>query len=253
MLIFSFSRQTLRRCVALLFSLAVVICAFWGTPSLRPVSVTGLKPVYAVERSDKTIALSFDASWGAEHTEELLAILAENDVKTTFFLVNLWIEKYPDLVEAIAAGGHEIGLHSATHPHFTELSAAEMSRELRDNQEALKKVTGKGASIFRPPYGDYNDDVITAVNGEGLTAIQWSVDSLDWQGLSADEIYHRVVDHVAPGAIVLLHNDGDHTAEALKMIVPALKKEGYTIVPVGELLLTGDCYVDIDGVQRKQD
>lgn len=216
-------------------------------PKLSAVAVVGQKPIYSVERTDKTIAISFDASWGAEHTETILSILEEHEIKTTFFLVNLWIEEYPELVKAIDAAGHEIGLHSSTHPHFTELSKEDMIEELAANQQAIKKLTNKTPTIFRPPYGDYNDEVIRTVAEQGIIAVQWSVDSLDWKGLSAQEISDRILSGAAPGAIVLLHNDGEHTAEALKQFLPALKKEGYTIVPVGELICR-DGYTDNNGI-----
>lgn len=239
--------RALRRAALLAVCAALILGGCWLSPQIRAVAVTGQKPVYAVDRAEKVLSLSFDASWGAEHTEELLATLEEHNVKTTFFLVNLWIKEYPDLVKAIDAAGHEIGLHSATHPRFTELSEKEMEKELTENKTAVFQLTGKEPAIFRPPYGDYNDAVIATVSAMGLTAVQWSADSLDWKGLSAEEIANRVLKGAAPGAIVLLHNNGEHTAEALKIILPALLKDGYKIVPVGDLLYK-DGYTDENGI-----
>lgn len=248
---FPFRVLSVKGGAALLFCAAVIACGFFVSPSVQPAAVSGQKPVYSVEREDPTIALSFDASWGAEHTDEILATLDRYGVKTTFFLVDLWMDEYPDKVKAIDGGGHEIGLHSATHPHFTALSEEQMIEELNKNRETVKKLTGKEAALFRPPYGDYNDSVIRTVSSAGLTAVQWSVDSLDWKGLSAEEISGRILKGVSPGAIVLLHNNGDHTAEALKIFLPALLEEGYRIVPVGELLPGGDGYVDANGVMHQ--
>ncbi|MBQ1252063.1 MAG: polysaccharide deacetylase family protein [Firmicutes bacterium] len=236
MIILHIRFDTLRRMAVVLGCLGLVVFAMSLSPKILPAAVSGQKPVYAVEREDNTIALSFDASWGAEHTEELLNILEEHDVKTTFFLVDLWIEEYPDLVRTIDEKGHEIGLHSHTHPRFTELTTEQMEKELSANQEAIAALTDKRATLFRPPYGDYNDTVIATASAMGLTTVQWSVDSLDWQGLDADAITDRVMDGVAPGAIVLMHNNGEHTAEALKQLITKILKKGYTIVPVGELL-----------------
>lgn len=250
MKIFPFQASFLKHGAALLFCAAVIGVGFLYSPPTQMAAVTGQKPVYSVEREDKAIALSFDASWGAEHTDDILATLRQYNVKTTFFLVNLWMEEYPDKVKTIAADGHEIGLHSATHPHFTALSEEQMISELNENQKTVKELTGKEAAIFRPPYGDYNDNVINTVSAQGLIAVQWSVDSLDWKGLSAEEITGRITKGVSPGAIVLLHNNGDHTAEALKALLPTLLDEGYHIVPVGELLLKGDTFVDANGVMH---
>jgi polysaccharide deacetylase family sporulation protein PdaB len=255
MIVIRLTAKVIRRCCVIVGLIVILILCFTLVLALRQ-SVTrvvagGEKPIYAVERSDKVIALSFDASWGAAHTEDILAILDEYDVKTTFFLVNLWIEDYPELVAEIDRRGHEIGLHSATHPHFTALSPAEITGEIQANEEAVTEITGKTPTVFRFPYGDYNDTAVNTVHSLGLEAVQWSVDSLDWKELSASEISLRVLDSVNPGAIILMHNNGTHTAEALRTVIPSLLGEGYRIVPVSELLLTGDYYVDHNGIMHK--
>jgi len=212
-----------------------------------------LKPVYSVDTEEKKIALSFDACWGAERTRKILDILDQYKIKTTFFLVNIWLEDYPDKAKEIASRGHEIGLHSTTHPHFTKLSVEKMREELKNNYDMIKKVTGYEPRLFRPPFGDYNNNVIETAKEMGLITVQWSVDSLDWkEDLSAEQIAQRILSRVDKGAIVLMHNDGKHTPEVLKIIIPELGKEGYSIVPVSELLLKGDWYVDVNGVQRKK-
>ncbi|MGI9953368.1 polysaccharide deacetylase family protein [Moorellaceae bacterium AZ2] len=210
-----------------------------------------LLPIYSVATTEKKVALSFDATWGAEHTPKILEILRRHNVKTTFFLTNIWLHKYPDVAKKIAAEGHEIGLHSATHPHFTSLSEEQMEQELRDNHRMVEEITGYKPELFRPPFGDYNDTVIQVVQRLGYKAIQWDVDSLDWQEhLSADDIYNRVVKGIKPGSIVLFHNNGRYTADVLGPLLEKLRAEGYQVVPVSELLIKGDYYVDHAGVQR---
>lgn len=209
-----------------------------------------LRPIYSVTTEEKKIAISFDACWGAEYTDDILAKLKEYNIKTTFFLVNIWLKEYPEAAKAIAEAGHEIGLHSTTHPHFTKLSTAEMSKELKDNHEMIAEITGYQPKVFRPPFGDYNNQVVEVSNSLGYHVIQWDVDSLDWKGLSAREIYQQVTDKVKPGSIVLFHNNGKNTAEALTPIIQTLTEQGYEIVPISELLLPGEYYVDHQGAQR---
>lgn len=211
----------------------------------------GLKPIYSVETEEKTIAISFDATWGAEHTEDILDILDKYEINTTFFLVNIWIEDNPAIAKEIADRGHEIGLHSVSHPKFTTLTTEEMKTELNDNAAKILEVTGQKATLFRPPYGDYNDTVIQVCQQLDYIPIQWSVDSMDWKGLSSGEIIQRVLNQIDNGKIVLFHNNGENTAAALETILPKLKEEGYTIVPIGELILKDDYYVDYNGRQRR--
>ncbi|MDK2821797.1 MAG: peptidoglycan-N-acetylglucosamine deacetylase [Clostridia bacterium] len=212
-----------------------------------------LLPIYSVDTKEKKVALSFDATWGAKHTPKLLEILKKHKVKSTFFLTNIWLKEYPEVAKKIVQEGHEIGLHSATHPHFTSLSEKEMEQELKENSLLVEKTTGYKAKLFRPPFGDYNDQVIRVVKSMGLWPIQWDVDSLDWQDqMSQEDIYNRVTKNIKPGSIVLFHNNGQYTADVLSPLLDWLEQEGYEVVPIGELIIKGDYYVDHAGVQHSE-
>jgi peptidoglycan/xylan/chitin deacetylase (PgdA/CDA1 family) len=105
--------------------------------------------------------------------------------------------------------------------------------------------------VFRPPYGDYNDNLIETAQELGLYTIQWDVDSLDWKDLSATEIINRVTKRVKSGSIVLFHNQGLHTAEALPTIIKTLKQKGYEFTTIGDLIYQDDYYMSADGRQYK--
>lgn len=210
-------------------------------------------PIYSVERTDKTIAISFDCAWGVEHTDELLKIMDEYGVKSTFFAVQFWVEKYPEYVEKIVLKGHEMGTHSKTHPKMSTLSEEQMRDELTSSVAAIEKAT-KGlvertVELFRPPFGDYNDRLIDVAKDTGLFSVQWDVDSLDWKGLSGQEIALRVINGVKSGSIILCHNNGEHTAEALPMIFSTLINKGYRFVPIGELIYRENYAIRSDGRQ----
>ena len=164
-------------------------------------------------------------------------------------MVEFWTEKYPEYVKKISDAGHEIGTHSATHPHMSKLSAAAIKKELEESSAAIEKITGKKVELFRPPFGEYSDAVIETAESLGLYSIQWSVDSLDWKDLSAGEIKERVVSRVQNGSIVLFHNQGLHTAEALPEIIRELKARGYEFVPIGELIYRDNYHILPDGAQ----
>lgn len=217
----------------------------------RPVK---LHPIYGVDTQEKKVALSFDAAWGAEHTPEILRILEKHKVKTTFFLVGFWVDKYPEMVKRIAAEGHEIGNHSTTHPHFPQLSDEQIRQELRTTNEKIMSLTGKKAVLFRPPFGEYDNRVITVSEQEGLKVIKWSVDSLDWQEhLTKADIISRVTSQVTPGAIVLFHNNGQYTAQALEEILTGLQRQGYAIVPISQVIYQDNYYIDSNtGIQKKK-
>jgi polysaccharide deacetylase family sporulation protein PdaB len=206
-------------------------------------------PIYSVQRDDKVVAISFDAAWGDEDTADIIKALADYNVKTTFFVVGNWVDKYPHQVKALHEAGHEIMNHSDTHPHMTKLSLDEMRREINRCNDKIEAITGVRPNLFRPPYGDYNNAVIQAMHDMGMYTIQWDVDSLDWKDLTEEQIVARVVPKVTPGSIVLFHNGAKHTAKALPMILDGLQKAGYTIVKVSEIIYYDNYTIDHTGRQ----
>lgn len=207
-------------------------------------------PIYSVETEDKKIAISFDCAWGVDYTDRLLEIMEDKGVVCTFFCVEFWTEKYPEYVKKISDAGHDIGTHSATHPYMSKLDKQTVIKELTTSSEAIEKITGKEVKVFRPPYGDYNDNLISTARELGLYTIQWDVDSLDWKNLSAKEIYNRVVPKVQNGSIVLFHNNGLHTADALGDIIDALLKDGYEFVTIYDLIYKDNFVMDANGRQQ---
>lgn len=233
--------------------LALLTLCYCGPLTEQATEVLAVKrelPVYSVAREDDVISISFDASWGCEHTMQILDILDQYDVKATFFLVGLWVDKYPELVKEIAARGHEIGNHSATHPYMTKISAEKMRTELASMSDKTEALTGVRPSLFRPPYGDYNDLVVKTARAEGYEAVQWSVDSLDWKNRGTEDLIRRATKNVQRGDIILFHNDSDAIADALPAVLDAYKAQGLRCIPVGQLLLTGATTIDVQGKQH---
>lgn len=229
-----------------------VVLIFWtvNNPALVGASASSRQlPVYSVQRDEKVVALSFDAAWGNEDTQTLIDILNKYQINATFFVVGDWVDKYPESVKALADNGNEVMNHSSTHAHFSQLSSEEIVADITACNEKIAAVTGVTPTLFRCPYGEYDDHVISSISSMGMTAIQWDVDSLDWKGISAQEIQGRVLDKVQPGSIVLFHNAADNTPEALPGIIESLIADGYKIVPISKILLSGETMIDNTGRQ----
>lgn len=243
------------RSVALLLALAVALlpaCLFahytdaaavWWSSGARSL------PVYSVERQDNKIAISFDCAWGADYTRTILEHLAAANVRATFFCVQFWAETYPDVLKEISDAGHEVGTHSATHSYMSRLPEEEIRAELTGSCAAIEAATGKKVDLFRPPYGDYDDLLIDTCLDMGILPIQWDVDSLDWKDLSAQEIVSRIAEHTQSGSIILCHNNGLHTAEALPAVIDSLRAKGFEFVPIGELVYRENYTIDAAGRQ----
>ena len=206
-------------------------------------------PIYCVQREDKKISITFDCAWGTEYTDKILSALQANGATATFFMVQFWTEKYPEYVQKISQSGCEIGTHSATHSYMSKQNAEEIKKELTDSAAAITAVTGKPVDLFRAPYGDYNDLLVDTAKSLGYYTIQWDVDSLDWKDLNATDIAMRIINSVQDGSIILCHNNGLHTAEALPLILSTLQNRGYTFVTVGELIYRENYTINAAGKQ----
>ena len=210
-------------------------------------------PIYCVQRDQKMLSISFDAAWGNEDTQQLIDILGKYNVKATFFVVGSWVDKYPESVKALHDAGHEVMNHSNDHAHMSQLSKEEIIADVEACNDKIEAVTGGRPTLIRPPYGEYDNNVITAIRSIGMEPIQWDVDSLDWKDLPASEITQRVTSKVQPGSIVLFHNAALHTPEALPGILEKLLQEGYTFVPISQIILPGtygsDYTIDHTGKQ----
>ena len=132
---------------------------------------------------------------------------------------------------------------------MSKLSKSQMELELSTSKSLIESISGRKISLFRPPYGDYSDTLLNTAKEQGLYTIQWDVDSLDWKGISKEQIASRIVSKCRNGSIVLMHNDGKHTLEALPSIIDGLRAKGYTFKTVGELIYKDNYTIDHTGRQ----
>lgn len=210
-----------------------------------------LLPIYSVETPDKKIAITFDVAWENSNTEQLIEILKGNDAKATFFITGDWCDRYPDDVRKFAEAGHEIENHSDQHPHVQGANVNDLIADTRECSRKIKMLTGEEPTLYRAPYGEYDDSLITTMEGMGLKVIQWDVDSVDWKEPSAADIKKKVLKSTKPGSILLFHNDLENTTEALPEILSELKSQGYKFVGVNELIYKDNYTIDSDGKQIK--
>lgn len=208
-------------------------------------------PIYCVDCPEKKAALSFDAAWGAEDTDEILSILKKHDVHVTFFMTGGWVSSYPDMVKKLKEAGHDLGNHSENHKQMSQLSLEDCKKEIQSVHDRVKELTGTDMCLFRPPYGDYNNTLIEAANSLGYHAIQWDVDSLDWKDYGTDSIVNTVLNHkhLGNGSIILCHNGAKYTAKALDALITGLKDKGYELVKISDLIYKENYKMDVEGRQ----
>jgi len=193
--------------------------------------------------ADKDIALTFD-DVPQSKSEQVLDILKENNVKATFFAVGRYIRRNPDALKRIIAEGHEIGNHSDDHSFLGvkgKLSESEIRQNLAEVQETVKSITGSYPVYFRAPYFDYSDELLMVTKEIGMSIIGTAIDSQDWDvSITTGQIVSNVINTAKDGGIIVLHEhsegDLDRSIMAIPLIVNELRKKGYEIMPLGELV-----------------
>jgi polysaccharide deacetylase family sporulation protein PdaB len=225
-----------------------------GFPKRENIDLSSMFPdlVYNSGSSDeKKIALTFDDGPDNVFTPQMLDILKENDVKATFFIMGKRAEDFPAVFKRMVNEGHLIANHSWSHPNFMKLSNEKIKEELTKTNDLIKEYTEEDSNFFRSPYGSIDPERVKFIGEMGYKIIAWNVDSLDWKGLSAEEVSTNILENTTNGSIILQHSAGGKgedlsgSVKALAKIIDVLKKDGFMFVTVDKLLTnTENCKPD---------
>lgn len=253
MMMLTMTRRKLLRislyCALILAGVAIGIFAVLNAVDTS--AETNMLPIYSVERGDNKIAVTFDVAWGNSDTDSLLTMLDELDIPVTFFVTGEWCDKYPEDVKKFADAGHSIQNHSDMHPHINEIGTQELIADTRDAGIKIEAITGVKPTLYRAPYGEYNDQNLTTLEGMGYKVIQWNCDSVDWDDSSSATVTKRIMGKVGSGSILLFHNEKENTAAALPHIINELKNQKYEFVLVEDLIYDSEYTIDHEGRQHK--
>ena len=191
----------------------------------------------------KQIALTFDSGWEYDKTLQLLDVLDQYQVKATFFLRGGWVKDHPDLAREIESRGHLIECHSQAHGHMNAMTEDEVSADIIESTNIIKDIIGYTPTMFRPPYGEYNNRLLNVLGEHGYQyTVMWTIDSHDWaetmNGVNVTEQYliDRVLNKASDNGIVLMHVGGYQTVNALPEIITGLRDAGYELVRMDELI-----------------
>lgn len=251
MFTYTFSRKKLLRTavivLAVLVGAGIIIMAVMS--SFKVAAKERKLPIYGVSRADNKIAVTFDCAWGNSNTDLLLSLLKDADVKATFFVTGEFCDKYPEDVKKMYDAGHEIGNHSDAHPHVEGININTLIEDTRECSRKIKMITGEEPKLYRAPYGEYDNNVVSTIEGMKLKIIQWSVDSIDWQEPEPDTITKRIMEGTVSGSILLFHNDLENTAQALPEILMGLRQKGFSFAKVSDLIYYDNYHINSSGIQ----
>lgn len=253
MRIFVVKKSTLiRAAVFLLLVIGAIVYTQVAFGDTKPASTeTAVMPVCRVATDDKVVALTFDTAFGdADYTGQILTALKDEGAPATFFVMGLWAQEYPEEIDAMVQSGLEVASHSMSHTKYTELTETELLADASDASELIFDMTGFDSDLIRLPYGAFDTQTIMTLQAQGYIPMKWSLDSKDWKGYDANQIADTVLGQVESGDIIMFQNNMAATPEALAAIIAGLKEQGFTLVTVSDLLVSGEYYVDEDGTQR---
>ena len=250
-------KKSIFQSIILLALIMVLACLFYLTPDKKsknshPVSsgsVSYIKPGSGIGGGDiNGNAVAGKKSlpiYCVKHDD------SEKCISISFFMTGGWVDSYPDMVKEICSRGHDLGNHSHNHKQMSKLSASEQKDEIMYVTDKVKELTGYDVFLFRPPYGDYNSTLINTVYGCNHYPIQWNVDSLDWRDYGVENIIKTVTNHKAlgNGSIILMHNGAKYTAKALGTVIETLQSQGYTFIPISEMIIRDNFHMDGTGRQ----
>ena len=210
---------------------------------VQPTPVTRKPPVKPSQALHKkivqtcTVALTFDDGPNPPYTQQILNILQSRGVPATFFVVGQRVAANPEIVQAEVAAGYPVGNHSWSHPELSKLSEEEVQSELSRTSDILQEVAGYRPTVFRPPYGDYNQTVQNAASEENMELILWDNSPDDWRLPGAKVISERAISAAHNGSVILLHDGGgdrSQTVAALPVIIDGLEARGFRFVSLGQ-------------------
>ena len=224
---------TTKKCVA-----GLLICALlMGIATAYNITPTEATDTHNNNRSSnsKMIALTFDDG-PSDYTNQLLDILSDNDAKATFFVQGQNIGQHLEVLTRASLLGCEILGHSWDHSDYAYLTYDEIRQDLQRTNDAIFDTINVYPDMFRPPYGVFDDPIISVAEDMGLAIILWTVDSRDWDSRSVDAIYQTIMANARNGVIVLCHDKHEETIVAMEQVIPDLISNGYELVTVSELL-----------------
>ncbi|MEH7495599.1 polysaccharide deacetylase family protein [Neobacillus sp. 3P2-tot-E-2] len=192
-------------------------------------------PIYRGHPDKPMVSFIINVAWGNEYLPEMLAALKKHQVKASFFLEGRWVKNNPDLAKMIVSAGHEVGNHSYTHPDMKRITAVQTRDQLLKTNEVIEAATGNKSIWFAPPSGSYRDETVKIAAELKMKTVMWTVDTIDWQKPTPDQLINRVISKIDKGSMVLMHPT-ESTAKSLDRLITLIEEKSLKIGTVSDLM-----------------
>jgi peptidoglycan/xylan/chitin deacetylase (PgdA/CDA1 family) len=230
---------------AIIAGTGLAAAATWaGFQCYLPTSQVWGRTFSGLEPGSRTLALTYDDGPNDPWTLRLLEVLERHSAKATFFLIGRFVQQKPEIARAVAAAGHELGIHTWDHPNLIFASASEVRSQLERTRQIIFDTTGVSCTLMRPPFGARRPATLRIVRELGLIPVMWNVTCYDWKPTSPEQILTRVERQMRGGDVILLHDGGhkrmgadrSHSIEATELILHSYKGEGYGFLTITQMM-----------------
>ena len=206
-----------------------------------PVGITledlGAQPIYKGNPRKPMVSFMINVAWKEENIPAMLDILREEEVKATFFFLGSWLKdpEHMEIAKQIAEEGHELANHAYSHKDLSDLTNAQVRKELEETQMLLQEIGVEHNQLFAPPSGDFNENTVRVAHEMGLHTILWTIDTVDWKNPDPNSIVRKIGSRLEPGALILMHPT-ESARDALQGMIRAAKKKGLAVGTVSNTI-----------------
>lgn len=217
--------------IALVIACVGGFAVFAGLSIVPTTAVSGV--YYNGDTTKNDVTLMINVYWGTEYLDDMLEILDNYNVKTTFFIGGTWAVLNEDYLTKIYESGHELANHGYHHKDHDKLDEAGNLNEISTTHKIVKELTGVEMDLFAPPSGAYDSLTVTCAEQLGYHTIMWTRDTIDWRDHDSNLIYSRAVKNAKGGDLILMHPT-EATVEALPRIIEFFQANNFNLTTVSE-------------------
>lgn len=219
--------------------LSAMVLLVFGLSVFSPISSEMVNAnngaIYSGNKNSNKVCLMINVYWGTEFLEDMLNILAENNVTTTFFVGGCWANKNVEVLKTLVDSGHEVGNHGYNHLDMDKISKDKFEKEIKLTENCVYNNTGVTTNLFAPPSGSVNSEVVKNAQDFGYKTIMWTHDTIDWRDKKEDLIFKRATVNTVGGDLVLMHPTLA-TKNCLNKIIKALIEKNLKLTTVSDVL-----------------
>ena len=231
--VFYFRKHIVNLCLAGIICVLGAVALWGGVSAISTSTVAGV--YYNGDTSSNNVSLMINVYWGSEYLDDMLKIMEEKGVKTTFFIGETWAMLNEDKKKKIYEAGHEIANHGYNHKDHNKLSEEDNMTEISTTHTIVKELLGVEMNLFAPPSGAYNKITVSSASNLGYKTIMWTRDTIDWRDKDAELIYQRAIKNAKGGDLILMHPT-EKTLEALPKIIDYFQTNGFNLTTVTQTL-----------------